>query len=193
MNTTTPFGYPKHKEATKKMNRSVKHGQKRNDKKCIVWWGTLRRWRPLQSHLPARVSILSLCDTHDATRGNGGFTQRCTELSSEKLKRFWRGGTRTAFFSFTLGLCPSLSPPAWMPLWAHLGGGSGVMLYNCFLTCWHHWKILGVFKSRAFWRLIFFAFITKPQGTVLSQVRSTVQSQSVQLERQSFALFCGLI
>lgn len=28
-----PFGYPKHKEATKKMNRSVKHGQKTNDKK----------------------------------------------------------------------------------------------------------------------------------------------------------------
>lgn len=64
----------------------------------------------------------------------------------------------------------------------------------CYITVFSQKKNLGCLQESGFLEAgFFFAFITKPQETVLSQVRSTVQSQSVQLERQSIALFCGLI
>lgn len=55
-----------------------------------------------------------------------------------------------AFFPFTLGLCPSLSPPTWMPLWAHLGGRSEVMLYNCFPQMLASLKNLGCLQESGF-------------------------------------------
>lgn len=112
MNTSTLFWYLKHKERTKKRNRSLKCGHT-HSKNALCEMRNIQKMRALQSHLPAQVSFLSLRDTRDATGGNGSFTQ-CTESSSEKLKWLRRGGTGLAFFS--------LSPSVFARLCLHLYG-----------------------------------------------------------------------
>lgn len=172
------------------VSKTCTQNKTRQKKYALCVMRNAQKVRAWQSQLSAQVSFLSLCDTHDATEGNGSFTQRCTESSSEKLKWLLRGGTGMAFFSFALDLCLSLLSPEWMPLWVHLGVRSEAW---CCITVFSHVGITETFWMSARVGLSGCRCFLSSSLNHKRHLRGSGQRESVQLERQSIALSCRLI